>query len=291
MNLMLALALVVCQETPEQAFRKIEAEVERSKNVKVLFKLWAKSEGETVSRGTFTMEGETRMKMSADLRGKDGSRIAIWTEYENQKIRSSFADHRVEVKGEGRPVRANFNVYLTRLGIFAGGVFEHGFWTGAGRGGGASGISVDLKQMFTVKNFTPLGEGKNGTQGFSYDLVAAFKPMPFKWAKVWYDPKTYRIARREALWEFEGKEETITEEYEFQGEDGKPIAKPTPTQTAATEAEADVLFIQAKIQVANEHLTNGRKQKAVDVLEDLALSFPKHSLYPEIKRLLEQAKK
>jgi Tfp pilus assembly protein PilF len=58
-----------------------------------------------------------------------------------------------------------------------------------------------------------------------------------------------------------------------------------------TEAEQDIRFIQARIQVAEEYLKNGRKQKAVDVLEDLILSFPKHSLIPEVKRLLEAAKK
>jgi hypothetical protein len=87
-------------------------------------------------------------------------------------------------------------------------------------------------------------------------------------------------------------EQTITEEYEITLDGEKPAGVATPPPgPPKSDAEQDVLFIQAKIQIATEHLKNGNKQKAIDVLEDLALSFPKHALYPDIKRLLEEAKK
>jgi len=90
----------------------------------------------------------------------------------------------------------------------------------------------------------------------------------------------------------EGKEEILVEEYEIQldEEKGGVANGARPAGPIRSEAEQDVLFIQARLQVASEHLKKGNKQKAIDVLEDLALSFPKHALLPEIKRLLEEAK-
>jgi hypothetical protein len=117
--------------------------------------------------------------------------------------------------------------------------------------------------------------------------------MPFTWAKIWYDPGTYRLLRREQAWmNGGGKEEILVEEYEIQLDEEKgSIASGGKTAgPVRSDAEQDVLFIQARLQVASEHLKKGAKQKAIDVLEDLALSFPKHALLPEIKRLIEEAK-
>src|SRR5581483_4328220 len=253
------------------------------------------NEPENLSRGTMTIDGETAAKMSADLRNSDGSRTPLWSEFQDGKVRSSLAGHQVEAKGDGPAVWQNLNVYLSRLGIFAGALFEHVLMSGASRG--ASGISADLKRLFVPTNFASLGEGKNGTKVLSYSFTPIFKPMPIAWAKVWYDPDSYRIVRREVAFTHNGKEEILLEEYEIRLDDDKsdkpaaPAKAGLPPAAPPTEAEQDVLFIQAKIQVANEHLRNGRKQKAIDVLEDLALSFPKHPLLPEIRRLLEEAKK
>jgi hypothetical protein len=297
MNVLVALALLL-QESPETAFNRCEANIEKAKSVRVLFTVMPSNEPENLSRGTMTIDGDTAARMSADLRNTDGSRYPVWSEFANGKIRSSLAGHQIEVKGEGRAVRANLNVYLSRLGIFAGALFEHGFRAGASRR--TTEISAELKNLFVPTNFVALGEGKNGTKGLSYSFNPIFKPMPFAWAKIWYDPNQYRIVRREVAFTNNGKEEILLEEYEIHLDDDKvaapegtagPARTSLPPTPPRTEAEQDILFIQAKIQVANEHLQNGRKQKAIDVLEDLALSFPKHPLLPEIKRLLEEAKK
>ena len=159
MNLLLAAALLL-QDTPEAAFKKIEAGIERARNVRVLYTLTPASEPQNLSRGTMTLDGESKMKMSADLRSEGASRVAMWMEFENAKIRSSMAGHLVEVKGDGRSVRQNFNVYLTRLGIFAGAIFEHGFWSGASRG--TKELAVDLKQLFSLTDFVAVnGCGSN----------------------------------------------------------------------------------------------------------------------------------
>lgn len=292
MNILLAAAILL-QESPEAAFEKIEANIEKAKSVRVLFSVMPSTEPENLSRGTLNIDGETTAKMSADLRNGDASRVAIWSDYEAGKVRSSLAGHQVEAKGEGKLIRQNLNMYLSRLGIFAGAFFEHGYWTEAGKGAAAS--SADLKKLFVPTSFVLLGEGKNGTKVITYSFQRVVDPMPFAWAKIWYDPKTYRIVRREVAFAIKkGTEEILVEDYEMHLDDEKtagPMKTSLPSPTPHTEAEQDMLFIQAKIQVANEHLQNGRKQKAIDVLEDLILSFPKHPLLPELKRLLEEAKK
>jgi hypothetical protein len=292
MNVFLALVLVL-QESPEAAFKKVEAAVEAAKSVKVLFTLAAASEPDIVNRGTFSFDGDSKAKLSADLKSKSGERITLWIDLDGKQLKSGLAGHEIQLRVDGAAARSNFNMYLSRLGLFAGAMFEQGFWSGAGGRNQSKPITVDLKQMFGVSNFVDLGEGKGGTRIFSHEFTTAFKPCPFRWAKVWYDATSYRVRRREARWDFGKGEETIIEEYEYEGEaagggGGKAAPAPKPV---VSEAEQDVRFIQARIQVAEEHLKNGRKQKAIDVLEDLILGFPKHSLIPEVKRLLEAAKK
>jgi hypothetical protein len=290
MNVLLALALLL-QESPEAAFKKVEAAVEGAKSVKVLFTLAAASEPGVVNRGTFSFVGDSIAKLSADLKSKNGERLTIWTDLEGKQLKSGLAGHELTLQVDSAAARSNFNMYLSRLGVFAGAMFEHGFWSGANGRNSGQPITIDLKQMFGVSNFVDLGEGKGGTRIFSHEFTTAFKPCPFRWAKVWYDTTSYRVRRRETRWDFGKGEETVIEEYEYEGEGaGGGKAAPVP-KPVLTEAEQDVRFIQARIQVAEEHLKNGRKQKAVDVLEDLILSFPKHSLIADVKRLLETAKK
>jgi hypothetical protein len=292
MNVLLALALLL-QESPEAAFRKIEAAAEGAQSLKVLFTLVASSEPDVTNRGTFSVEGNSKARLSADLRLKRGERLVLSSELEGKQMKSSLAGREIQFQVDGAAARSNFNMYLSRLGLFAGALFEHGFWSGANGRRQNPPITIDLKQMFGVSNFADLGEGKGGTRIISHEFTTAFKPCPFRSAKIWYDTNTYRVRRREAHGEFEGREETIIEVYEYEGEaagggGGKVVPAPAPVRT---EAEQDVLFIQARIVVAQEHLRNGRKQKAVDLLEDLVLSFPRHALTPEIQRLLEAAKK
>src|SRR5258708_15170732 len=144
MNLLLACALLL-QETPETAFKKIEAAIDRAKSVRVLYTLMPSTEPQNLSRGTMTLEGESKAKMTADLRSGGASRVAIFTQFESGKINSSIAGHTVDIIGDGKAVRQNFNAYLSRLGIFAGAMFEHGFWSGVSRAGPKT-VSVDLKQ-------------------------------------------------------------------------------------------------------------------------------------------------
>ncbi len=291
MSMLLALALLL-QDTPESAFKKIEAAVENARSMKLLFTLTAVSEADVVNRGTFSFEGESKAKVSADLRMKNGERIPIWTEFDGKRMKSGFAGKELDFPCEGRLARNNFNMYLSRLGLFAGAIFEHGFWSGANSRKPDQTVTIDLKQMFGVAKLLDLGEGRGGVRILGYEYTAAFKPCPFLSSKVWYDATSYQIRARESRWEFKGREEVIVEEYEYQadGAAGGAGKTATPAPPAVSEAEQDVRFIQARLQVADEHLKNGRKQKSIDVLEDVILSFPKHALIPEVKRLLEAAK-
>ena len=282
---LLAVLVLLLQETPQETFNRIESAIEESKTVRVMFTLMPSGSPEELSRGTFTMEGSEKLRLAADLRMKDGNRIAFWSQYENQRIKSSIGPLNAEAAIDGKTARANFNVYLSRLGLFTGGIINHEVWS---RGAGAK---IDLKQLFGIINVAAAGNGAGGTKVLTYEFKSAVNPIPFQGARLWYDPRTHLPTRREVRWTYKDKQETIVEEYEIQGDGDKPAAGKTPTGPPKSEAEQDVLFIQAKIQIATEHLKNGNKPKAVDVLEDLLLSFPKHALAPDIKRLLEEAKK
>ncbi|HLY73568.1 MAG TPA: hypothetical protein VKU80_05570, partial [Planctomycetota bacterium] len=182
MNTLFALVLLFQQESAETAFKKIEAGIERANNIRVLFTVTPASLPGNLRRGTMTVEGEAKARLSADLRIENGTRISVWTEFENARIRSSVADHLVELKAEGRLVRQNFDVYLSRLGIFAGALFEHGFWSGSSRG--PLNASDDLKQMFPLTDFAAAGDGSNGSKILKYSFSPVLKPMPFTWAKI-----------------------------------------------------------------------------------------------------------
>ncbi|HZE99795.1 MAG TPA: hypothetical protein VE981_22505 [Planctomycetota bacterium] len=290
MEVLLALTFLF-QESAEETFKKVEAAVEATKTIRVLFTITSESGLGGASRGTLLMEEDRRLKLSAENRLKDGTRQTIWSEVENGTLRSGRGERSIEVAVDSRQARQNFNAYLSRLGILAGASFEQGFRSGAARAGKP--VGVDLKQFFGLTNIVDLGNGPNGTRVLSYDFAAVIKPQPFKWAKIWFDPKTLRIVKRVMRWESEGKEETFTEEYEYQGgeEKGPEGGTKTPPAPVRPEAEQDILFIQARLQVARENLQQGKKQKAIDVLEDLLLSFRKHPLAPDIQRLLEEAKK
>lgn len=285
MNLLVALVLLL-DETPTETFNRIESAIEQAKVVRVMFTLMPSGSPEELSRGTFTMEDDTKLRLAADLRLKEGGRIAFWSQYEDKKLRSALGPRQTESTIDGKTARANFNVYLSRLGLFTGGIIDHEM---AARGGAAK---INLKQIFGVANVTASGTGAGGTKILSYEFKSSVNPMPFQGARIWYDPRTYQLTRREVTWTWQNRQDTIIEEYEIQGDgdQGKGVVK-TPAGPPKSEAEQDVLFIQAKIQIATEHLRQGNKNKAVDVLEDLLLSFPKHPLTPEIKRLLEEAKK
>lgn len=295
MTALLALVLLL-QETPEQAFQKVEAAVENAKSLKVLFTLSAASEVNTINRGTFCVDANSKSKLSADLRQRDGSRVPLWSEFDGTRLRAGYDARQLDVKVAAATARSNFNMYLSRLGIVGGAMIELEFLGGSQQRSGQE-MTIDLKQVFAVGKLVDLGEGRNGTRILNYEFVTDFKPCPFTWAKIWYDAKTYALRRRESRWGFRGHDETIIEEYEFQGDAaasasaGGAKGSATAPAPAPTEAEQDVLFIRARLQVADEHLKKGRKQKAIDVLEDVLLSFPKHPLAPDVQRRLDAAKK
>jgi hypothetical protein len=80
---------------------------------------------------------------------------------------------------------------------------------------------------------------------------------------------------------------------------GPPPPLTPPTSSASPPAPKEVLsddevdrkFIQARMNVALEARKQGNKAKAVEVLEDIIQSFPKHVLTKEARALLEELKK
>jgi hypothetical protein len=64
-----------------------------------------------------------------------------------------------------------------------------------------------------------------------------------------------------------------------------------PPKEQLSDDEIDRKFIQARMAVAADLAKRGMKAKAIDVLEDVIQSYPKHVLTKDVKAMLEQIKK
>jgi len=65
---------------------------------------------------------------------------------------------------------------------------------------------------------------------------------------------------------------------------------PIPREKLSDD-EVDRRFIQARINLALDYRKQGKKDKAIEVLEDVVQSFPKHVLTLDARTLLDQLKK
>src|SRR6185503_13561877 len=238
--------------SPDEAFRKIEAAIESAKTLKVEFTLDSAAKDAVPSKGSLSIEGNTKIRMTAELKSKDKPSAQLEIVSDGKAVTSTLGQSNVAIPFEPKFTRGNFNMFLSRLGLLAGSLFQHGFASGSARG--PEPVSLDLKQMFQVQNLRAAGEGKNGTRILTYDLKAAFQPMPLDGAKLWYDPKTYKIVRREYRIKNKDFSELITEDYdEVRLGDEKTAPAPIP------DAELENLFFKAKLDVAGIHLKAGKK--------------------------------
>lgn len=297
MNVLLAsLLLAVPQETPEQAFRKIEARIEAAKSWRVTFKIDSLDKKDIPGFGSFFLEESGRMRLKVAGNDSKGKEYSILVESDGTTIKSSFKGRAFtgvgdsfESRIEPRLQRTNFNMYLSRLGCFMGGALDAGVRAGAKKRkvDGA----VDLKSLIEVRDVKDLGSGRNDTRILKYSFKSEFQPLPMQEARIWYDPKTYRMTRREMDIKLADGDETIIEIYdEFEFDRGDAPPKPA-AEPAMPDAELAALFWQAKFQVAEAHLKAGRKDKAAEIFEELIKTYPKHPNIPDARRLLEEAKK
>jgi len=291
---LLALVLML-QETPAEVFQKIESAIENARTLKVEFTLDAASRQVVPGAGFLSIEEGGRAKFSAELKSKKERTIVMSMDCDGKVITSNFERLKAEAPYDPKLSRSNLNVYLSRMGVFAGALFQHFFWMGSARSGGQV-LTVDLKQIFQVENLKFGGDGKNGTKVLSYDFKVAFEPKVIESARLWYDPKTYKIVRRECRLVNREEAEVIYEDYTEVRLGDEPVAggdtKSTPSAPPPIpDSELDTLFFKAKLQVAESHLKSGKKSQAAEVLEDVLKTYPEHSLVPEARRLLDEAKK
>ena len=69
-----------------------------------------------------------------------------------------------------------------------------------------------------------------------------------------------------------------------------PLPIPIPKEKLSDD-EIDRKFIRARINLALDYQKQGKKDKAIDVLQDVLQTFPKHILTIDAKALLDQLKK
>jgi thioredoxin-like negative regulator of GroEL len=70
-----------------------------------------------------------------------------------------------------------------------------------------------------------------------------------------------------------------------------PPPKPKVEEKPIADADLEPMFIKAKLSVAEHHIRLGKKEKAIEVLEEVIKTYPKSPLIPEAQRLLEVARK
>lgn len=75
------------------------------------------------------------------------------------------------------------------------------------------------------------------------------------------------------------------------GDASPPSPAAAPPQENLSDDEVDRKFIQARLTLALDASKRGQKEKAVDILEDVIQSFPRHVLTKEARTLLDQLKK
>jgi hypothetical protein len=299
MNALLALVLLL-QETPEEAFRKIEAVIEGARTIRVKFSTDVKHDVIKPTRSSLVIEEGERFTLESGFRSANDL-FRISASSDGKVRRSTLGEKSVEAKVNPRFFRSNLNTYLTRLGICMGAAIEHGtLERSATRPELGESIVIDLKQMFQVQDVRAAGDGKGGSKMLTYELKSAVQPMPLSQLRIWYDPKTYKLLRRESRIEMKtyNLDLILIEDFdEIEIDDARePAAGPDvkvkpPPPPPIPDSELDTLFFKAKLQVAESHLQSGKKDKAIEVLEDAIKTYPKHSLVPEARRLLEQARK
>ncbi len=296
MNALLALALLL-QDSPEEIFRKIESAIENAKTVRVRFALDLNSKETQASEGLFTIEEAGKVNLSVNLRNAAGTSSALSITSDGTTTRSQAFGQQAEAPCDRAAQRKNLNMYLSRMGIFVGAMFDHGMRAGASRSSTA--FTLDMKQLFQVQNLRDSGEGKNGSKTLTYEFKSAIDPMPVRQMKIWYDPKTYRLLGRECTFKLQDIEGIVIErypEFEFDGVKapaaGPAAADPAPAaDPPIADEELAGLFIQAKLQVAEQNLKSGKKEKAIEILQEVLKTYPQHPKTADVRRLLEEARK
>jgi hypothetical protein len=288
--LVISLLLALSQDgSAEDAFNKVEAAIESARMIRVTFTIDAANAESLPGKGTLSLDEGGRVQLEGVLRDKSGEKVEFSEESDGKKIRSAVGPLRAEGRFD-KNSRSNYNVYLSRIGVFLGTFAMHGFY--ARSTGRAEGLSLDLKQIFQVKN-VKFGESRKGMTGLTYELKSAVEPMPIDQVKIWYDPNNFKIARREYRVKARGKEETLIEEYlDVQlGEAKAAVATPKEAPAPVSDAEMENLFFKAKMTVAESHLKAGKKAQAVEILEEIIKAYPRHPGIPDARRLLEAARK
>jgi len=72
--------------------------------------------------------------------------------------------------------------------------------------------------------------------------------------------------------------------------DAPPVIRPAPEEKLSDDV-IERKFIWARVAVAQDTLKRGDKKKALDILEDVLKSYPKHKDTEDVRKVLEEMKK
>jgi len=75
------------------------------------------------------------------------------------------------------------------------------------------------------------------------------------------------------------------------GGDLPPVRRETPPEEKLSDDVIERKFIWARVAVAQDTLKRGNKEKAIEILEDVLKSYPKHKDTEDVRKVLEDTRK
>jgi outer membrane lipoprotein-sorting protein len=208
MNLLLAAVLFLQDKTAEETFKKIEDTVAAAKTLSLKFDVkLVKAAGveESVLRGTILLKKGDRMSLdSAVIKG--GAQKEMLFVSDGSKL-SARADGRIRgTKETPKDLNAHLAAFLTRAGVlhFIGAITPAFFGEG-----------LNLERAPSVTEIKT-GEDEGNLKTLSYKTVITplVAPPATLDVRLWYEPKSLRLAKRTMRYRSETDPLTFNETYE-----------------------------------------------------------------------------
>ncbi len=218
MNLLLASVLLLQDQSAEETFKKIEDTFEKAKTISVQIKIDASESPEgrfvkTVSSGSLLIKNARKLRL--DLKGQTTlgtRRVDSVTHIQCDGKDRLHAVHLGEEFTVAKTLKSGFAPILCRSGVGIG--FPTLLSASYGPDRKETRSDLDLTKEFQVSEFR-MGQSTGSTAQLSYTLTVASPEDSQKFSvKLWYDPKSLMLQRREAKTLAEKDPATFVETYE-----------------------------------------------------------------------------
>lgn len=204
MNLLLAVAILLQDGTPEETFKKIEESIEKAKTLSITFSAGGMATAKGGGDGLFQASGVMLLKeggrfnclVKRRLEDRESENSIVCDGTKLSHKRDQTAAEVIEVP---KACRGAASMLVTRVGILMGGLFQ------------APGeADEDVKKTLALKNLR-VGEDDGRAKTLLYTI--SFGPATLD-CRLWYEPKTLRLLKRTMkIRKGERVEGSLTESY------------------------------------------------------------------------------